>query len=288
MYPIKIGRTRTCFFTKSQKNKLEAGIQIFLKAVGNQRFKENVLQFEWVSQYNKRFHRFYHAGGLSNRQVLERFENYKEYFEELGVESQLVVMPFNSRQEIENYNSLSFPMIWLSLNCINNDWYTPVHVASAICHELAVSLGLDSSIHQISNTEYNKFKAPEYLGKLVMQISETWKDSITDIGNSFKIIDKNQFNYFPASKVLNNIYPKSIQHSQTNFESLITSLLIEQETLISLQDNLTVSETTRLVCIEEVLLKLNTLKSKLAECSLDGSELDFKALSKVTGKRRRG
>ena len=287
MHPIKIGRTRTCFFTKTQKNKLEAGIQIFLKTVATQRFKENILQFEWVSQQNKRFHRFYHAGGLSNRQVLERFENYGLYFEELGIASQLVVLPYNNRQEIESYSSVSFPMIWLSLNCINNDWYTPVHVASAICHELAVSLGLDNSIHRITKPEYSKFKVPEYLGSLVMKISELWKDSITDIGNSFEIIDKNQFNYFPASKVLDNIYPKSIQHSQTNFESLITSLLIEQETLISLQDNLTVSETTRLVCIEEVLLKLNALKDKLAECSLDGSELDFKVHSKVVGKRRR-
>ena len=172
------------------------------------------------------------------------------------------------------------------MNCINNEWYTPVHVASAICHELTVLLDLDSSVDQVVKPEYKAYSAPTYLGWLVMKTAELWKESITDVGDSFTLIDKNQYNYFPASKVIGNIYYKSASHTQANFNSLISSLLIEQEALFDLQEKLTASETTRLVCIEEVLLKLNTLKAKLTESSLDGSELDYNS-PKPSGNSRR-
>lgn len=272
---LKIGRTRSCFFTRMQKDKLEAGIQIFLKVLKNSDFRESVLQFQWTNKQKKRFHRFYHASGLSNRQIIDRIQNYDSYFENLGIPSQLVILPFNTRKEIQNYSSMNNPIIWISLNCINNDWYTPVHVASAICHELAVLLDLDSALEQISNPEYRIYSAPNYLGKLIMKTAELWKDSITDIGDAFSRIEKNQYNYFPASTVLGNIYSKSASHSQTNFDSLISTLVSEQEALFELQEKLTVSETARLICIEEVLLKLNSLKKKLTDCSLDGSELDY-------------
>lgn len=273
----KIGRTRSCFFTRMQKDKLEAGIQIFLKSIKHKHFRESVLQFQWTNQQNKRFHRFYHASGLSNRQVIDRIQNHSTYFEKLGIPSQLVILPFNTRKEIQNYSSINNPIVWISMNCINNEWYTPVHIASAICHELAVLLDLDSAMEQMSKPEYLTYSAPNYLGVLVMQTAELWKDSITDVEESFNLIDRNQYNFFPASKVLGNIYSKSMTHSQANFDCLISSLLTEQETLFELQEKLTVSETARLVCIEEVLLKLNSLKKKLTDSSLDGSEFDYHA-----------
>ncbi len=283
----KIGRTRSSFFTKMQKDKLEAGIQIFHKALQHKHFIESVLQFQWTNKQNKRFHRFYHASGLSNRQIIDRLQEYDKYFDNLGIPSQLVVLPFNTRKEIQNYSSMNNPIIWISLNCINNDWYTPVHVASAICHELAVLLDLDSTLEHLSNPEYKAFSAPSYLGRLTMQTAKLWKDSITDVGDAFSCIDRNQYNYFAASTVLGNIYSKSVSHSQANFDSLINTLLSEQEGLIELQEKLTVSETTRLVCIEEVLLKLNSLKDKLRDCSLDGSELDYQTISTSKGNSRR-
>lgn len=284
-YP-KIGRTRSCFFTRMQKDKLEAGVQIFHKALKSKHFRECMLQFQWTNKQNKRFHRFYHASGLSNRQIIDRVQTYDAYFDKLGIPPQLVILPFNSRKEIQNYSSMNNPIIWISLNCINNEWYTPVHVASAICHELAILLDLDSALDHISNPEYKAFSAPNYMGNLVMETAELWKDSITDVGVAFTRIDKNQYNYFPASTVLGNIYSKSVSHSQANFDSLINALVSEQETLFQLQDNLTVSETARLVCIEEVLLKLNALKKKLRDCSLDGSELDYQVANPIGNSRR--
>ena len=151
--PIKIGRTRSCFFTKIQKNKLETGVQIFLKALKQTAFEEEVLQFNWTNQQNKRFHRFYHANGLSNRQILDRLQKYPSYLEELGMSSQIVLLPFNNRKDIQAYKAVDRPIIWISVNCIHNDWYTPVHIASTICHELCLLLDFDSSIHQISKPE---------------------------------------------------------------------------------------------------------------------------------------
>ena len=284
---VKIGRTRSCFFTKMQKDKIEAGVQIFLKVLNHKSFRENVLQFQWTNKQNKRFHRFYHANGLSNRQIIDRIQNYASYFDTLGIPSQLVILPYNSRKEILNYNSMNNPIIWVSLNCINNEWYTPIHVASAICHELANLLDLDSALEHNVNPEYRTFSAPNYLGWLVMRTVELWKNSITDVGDAFELIDESQYNYFPASTVMGNIYTKTVSHSQANFDSLINTLLSEQEALIELQDTLTVSETARLVCIEEVLLKLNSLKKQLSDCSLDGSELDYQSVKASAGNSRR-
>ncbi len=284
---IKIGRTRSSFFTRIQKDKLEAGIQIFHKVLNSKNFRENILQFHWTNKQNKRFHRFYHANGLSNRQIVDRIQNYLDYFNTLGIPSQLVILPYNSRKEILSYNSINKPIVWVSLNCINNEWYTPIHIASAICHELAILLDLDSAVEQTVNPEYRTYSAPNYLGWLTMQTAKLWKDNITDIGDAFRIIDEKQYNYFPTSTIMGNIYAKTISHSQANFDSLISTLLSEQETLFELQDTLTVSETTRLICIEEVLLKLTSLKNQLADCSLDGSELDYQSAHVRIGNSRR-
>ncbi len=283
---IKIGRTVSCFFTKTQKSKLEAGIDILKEVLGSKQFVEQILQFEWSNQQQRRFHRFYHASGLSNRQVLDRIKDHQGYFNELGYNEQLVIMPFNSRREIQSYKSVNNPIIWISMNCIQNNWYTPIHIASAIGHELAVLLGLDSSIHQVSRPEYQMYKVPDSIGQMIMKIAAQWRAKISDIESAFLQIDENEYNYFPASTVVGSVNAKVSQHSQTNFDNLISSLLIEQEALFALQEDLTVSETARLICIEEVLLKLKDLKNQLVECSLDGSELDFQKKVPSLGSRR--
>ncbi len=285
-YPIRIGRTRNCFFTKTQKNKLEAGIEILLRVINHKHFSDQILQFDWINDENRRFFRFYHANNLSNKQVLHRLHHPKEYFEDLGQNDQLVILPFNSRKEIANYQSVSNPIIWLSLNCINNNWYTPVHIASAVGHELSVLLGLDSSSEKMPRAKYTNYKVPNFVGSLVMQTANLWQNSVTDIRDAFDQIDPDQYNYFPASTVVGSSINTSIQSHQNNFDSLISSLLIEQEMLFALQDDLTPTETARLICLEEVLLNLNKLKNKLADSSLDGSELDLQFADNKLGPRR--
>lgn len=279
-YPFKIGRTRSCFFTKTQKNKLESAFEILRMVMKHQRFEEEILRFQWTNSANKRFHRFYHASCLSNRQVLNRIRDYKSYFEELGINEQVVVLPFSNRKEIQNYNPVSNPIIWIPLNCINADWYTPIHITSAILHELALLLGLDSSLGQMSNAKYDAHKVPNFLGNLIVDIAKKWKYDIADISDSFDHINNiNQYNYFPASIVVGANRSIPMEHHQTGFDNLISTLLIEQEALFALQDDLTPSETTRLICIEEVINNLNNLKAKLIDSSLDGSEFEFKSFS---------
>jgi len=286
MNPIKIGRTRSCFFTKTQKNKIDTGIQIFLSSLKHKYFEQEILQFNWKNHQNKRFNRFYHASGLSNRQVLERMQNFQVHLEEIGFNPQLVVLPYSSQNEIKQYRSINNPIIWVSLNCIHNDWYTSIHIASAICHDLAFQMGLDGYGSQMSKLEYKAYSAPEFMGQLILKTASHWKDSISEVAQAIELIDALQYNYFPASTIIGGIYPKTIQHNQINFEKLISSLLIEQETLFSLQDKLTISETKRLVCIEEVLLKLNKLRKELIDCSLDGSDLDHRNTPTNMGSRR--
>jgi len=282
---VRIGRSRPCFFTKTQKNKLEAGIELFKRALDHKSFADNLLKFNWINSDKKRFHRFYHASGLSNNQVLNRLQNYQAYFEELGISEQLVLLPYNSRKEIKSYNLVNSPIIWISLSCLNNNWFTPVHVASAIGHELAILLGLDNSVGKFSRLEYVDYKVPNFVGHLILKTAALWKHSISDIRESFDQIDISQYNYFPTSSILDLAENKAIPHYQTSFDELISSLLIEQEALFALQDKLTSSETTRLICLEEVLLNLNKLKSKLTNCSLDGSEFDFQFQNSNVGPR---
>jgi len=226
-FSIKIGRSRPCFFTKTQKNKLESGIEIFSRVIKHTSFADNLLKFSWVNSDKKRFYRFYHASGLSNSQVLDRIQNYQTYFEELGFNDQLVILPFNSRKEIKSYDAVSSPIIWISLNCLNNNWYTPLHIASAIGHELAVLLGLDNSIGKFSRVEYDEYKVPTFIGGLILKTAGQWKHSISDIREAFDQIVDSQYNYFPASSIIALSEHKSITHHQTNFDEVqsMTSIL---------------------------------------------------------------
>ena len=286
MNPIKIGRTRSFFFTKVHKNKIETGIQIFLAALKHNFFEEEILKFQWKNNQNKRFNRFYHAGGLSNRQVLAQIQSYQNLLEEMGSNSKLTILPFSSRKDIVTYQPTNMPVIWISLNCINNDWYTPIHIASAICHDLAIIVGLGGFGNQMSKPEYKMYTAPVVLGHSILNTAMQWNDSITEVQNALSLINVQQYNYFPASEIIGDLYPINMQHNQVNFDKLISSLLLEQESLFALQDKLTLKETKRLVCIEEVLIKLNNLRNDLVECSLDGSDLDFLQTKINIGSRR--
>ena len=274
-FSIRIGRSRSCFFTKTQKKKIESGIEIFMRALSHKSFEDNLLRFSWVDTNNKRFYRFHHASGLSNNQVLNRIRNYHNYFKDLGINEELVLLPFRTMKEVKTYTFTNSPLIWISPSCLNNNWFTCIHVASAIMHELTILLGLDNSIEKFSRPEYEIFKVPKFVGQTVLSVAAEWKHSVSDIREAFDQIDTSQYNYFPTSSIIRSTDNDALPNYQTSYDALISSLLMEQETLFALQDNLTASETARLICLEEVLLNLDKQKSKLKESSLDGSEYSF-------------
>ena len=273
MVRFKIGRLREKFFTRAQVGKLEAGIDIFHNLIQSKHFKDLVLKFHWTSRQGKTFRRFLHSNGLSNHQVLERFYNANKIFDEMGMKERVAILPCDSRKDIANFKLTANAIIWMSTSCLNNEWFTPVHVAAAICHEMMLNLGFKVKVEFNSQDDFDK-TVPYAFGKIIMLASKQWENNISDIRSSFEVLDEEGFNYFPSSEVFcleiakneNQNYPNSIA-------DILGKLEREAETLESINGDKSLAEQKRLKCLNKVKQQLINIHHDIIDSSLDGSEM---------------
>ena len=270
---FKIGRLRHKFFTRAQKAKLEAGIDIFHQMQKSAQFKDLVLQFNWTNKSGKTFRRFLHSDGLSNAQVWEKFENSNSILEEMGLKACIAILPCESRKDVVNFKLHSSAIVWMSTSCLNNDWFTPIHVASSICHEIMINLGFKVRTSSENQDDYAK-TVPYAFGQLLMESCEKWKQDITDIRLSFDVLDKQGYNYFPATEVFSlELANASQQTYENNISNLLGKLEREAETLELLEEGISNAEQNRLQSLQRIRQQLIEIHHEIQSSSLDGSEL---------------
>ena len=273
MITIKIGRLRNKFFTREQKAKLEAGIDIYQKLVVHEHFKDLALQYHWSNNTGRTFRRFLMSNGLSNSQVLQKLENCEQVFEDLGMKNCFGLLPCDNRKDISSFKMLANPIIWMPTSCLNHNWFTPVHVASLILHEVMTYLGFTTKINPGSEGD-QIHTVPFALGKLLMVSAHKWKNQISDIDESLAIINERGYNYFPTSHVFDTEFNQqdSVGY-QDKIEDLLNNVNREAEDLSNLENKMSNSEVKRLACLEKIKEQLINIQNEIIESSLDGSEV---------------
>lgn len=273
MLPIKIGRLRNKCFTRAQKAKLEAGIDIYQKLVSHEHFKDLVLKYHWTNNTGRIFRRFLMSNGLSNSQIFEKLKDCESVFEDLGMKNCLGLLPCDNRKDISSFKMMSNPIIWVPTSCLNHEWYTPVHIASLILHEVMTYLGFGTKVN--SGSEGDQIHTvPFAFGRLLMLSSKNWKNQVSDIEQSLEIINERGYNYFPTSYVFDTELNQqdSIAY-QEKLEDLLNNVNREAEDLNNLEGQISNSELKRLECLQKVKAQLISIQNEIIKSSLDGSEV---------------
>jgi len=213
------------------------------------------------------------SNGLSNSQIFVKLKKSQQEFEDLGMKSCLGLLPCDNRKDISSFEMVSNPVIWVPTSCLNHEWYTPVHVASLIIHEVMTYLGFGTKIS--GGLEGDQIHTvPFAFGRLLMQSSKHWKNQVSDIDQSLEIINENGYNYFPTSYVFDT--PLNRQGSiayQNKIEDLLNYVSREAEDLNNLEDQMSHPESKRLECLHKVKEQLKNIQNEIIKSSLDGSEV---------------
>ncbi len=273
MIEFKIGRLRDIYFTREQKSKVQAGIDLFNKLSKSPQFMDLALRFNWTNKEGRKFHRFLYSNGLSNHQVLDKLQNASNIFEEMGMNPVIAILPCDSRKDIANFKLNSNPIIWLSTSCLSNVWFTPIHIASALCHELMTILGFRGRMDFKLQDDFDKC-VPYAFGKMIMLASKKWENKITDIRKSFEILDQEGFNYFPASIVFDvHNTEEKVNSYHLAVDNMLHKIEREEEDLNALEGEFSLAETNRLACLKKIKSQLIEIQHSIVETSLDGSEI---------------
>lgn len=274
-----IGRTRDCVFTREQISKIDAGIDLLCRAVQHKHFRQKIVNFSWESPNGNVYKRFYSCNQVSNVEVWQRIAN----FYRLNAENPIAILPCNTRKDILTYSSMNALSIWMNKGYLNQEWFTPIHVASCLVHDLCDNLGFQSYLEG----QFIKNRIPSvpfFCGYLVMQICQYWQEDVTDVRNSFDFIDTENYQYFPCSIVFQT-HKTSMQNQSANqiLAQLIDQLLTEMDALKNDFSNMTPEELARYTALEKGVNSLKDLQKKLAITSLDG--MDALTLSPFNFKR---
>lgn len=269
---FSIGRTRNLTFTKEERSKLQAGLDIFLQAVNSKLFKTKVVNYQWRDAEGLVYNRFHLCKGMTNDEVLGCFENLNMT---LGTTDNVInigILPCRNRKDISTYSKMTVSTIWINKGCLNNEWYTPVHVASCIAHEYCINLGFNSGVASglVPHAEHT---VPYACGKLLKEVAAQWENRVTDIQDSFDLInEQSEYEYLPCSTTFQL---KGMEAESENSNEMVKALkkLLKKE--IKSLKNLKVlsnEEFERLYALEKSIYKLKSIQSSLKKTSLDGIE----------------
>ena len=267
-----IGRTRSNVFSREALAKVEAGKDIFCQIIKNNSFRKEIKAFKWEDNEGNIYERFHLCKGLSNSQVASCIQNIPKA---LGINKekiQIAILPCTNRKDILAYTSLSIPTLWLHTGFLEQEWFTPVHVASCLMHEICVAMGFGCGITG-ELVPFAPYTVPYALGYITMKIARQWEHKISDIRDSFDQIDLEKYEYMPCSTIfqLDGVYiSKSTCNQQ--LAGLLTTMNKQIEALKNQEEVLNTEEFARLCTLEISVVHLQKIYQSLIETSLDGED----------------
>ena len=269
---FNVGCTRTCYFTKNQIAKINAGIAIFEKVVSNPEFKERVTNFNWTTPSGTTYNRFLLCNGMSNTQVWDCLESGCEWGTMTNTPATTVnVVPCGSTTEMTWVANAPVPTICINTSVLNNTWYTPVHIACCLIHEYCVNLGFSCHVNGRLVEDWH-CTVPAACADICCDIAREMSVSNTEISNYFRWIDTANFDYFPCTTCYRvEGYETTNLLANTRFDEIINSMCTEMECL-ERTPNRTPAENKRLTTVTECVGTLRELKTQLYATSLDGCE----------------
>lgn len=267
-----IGKTRNCAFTQDQLAKVEAGLAIFLNIVASSNFREKILNFSWKHAAENDFDRFHLSNALSNAQVFDTLIKAKGNFYPIGDKSPVAILPCCSRKDIQAYMNLSTPTIWINTSWLNNEWYTAVHVAACICHEMCINRGFRCQMHGQLVANY-QFTVPYACADFVRLIAIALSNEDENIRAAMPYILNTPFEYYPCSTVFNmDDWHGEVITCHQEARALVNRLAMEIDHLKTIQEPLSPKEFIRLEAAEKCVAMLKQMQSMLVDTSLDASD----------------
>ena len=269
---FNVGCSRTAYFTKNQTAKVKAGIAIFEKVVNHPSFKKQICNFNWTAPNGTIYNRFLFSNGMSNTQVWECIQNGCNWGTTSGSTVPFVnIVPCSSASEMTWATNSPVPTVCVNTNVINNNWYTPVHIACALVQEYCVALGFSCKVTG-SPLENWECTVPAACGAICRDVAHQLSMTDNEIAGYFQWVNETNFNYYPCSTCY---YVDTVDNTRavasTRIDELVNTMCTEIEWLKGLS-NCTKQETSRLNTVTECLNNLKEIRTKLYTSSLDGCE----------------
>jgi len=285
-----VGCTKTMQFTSNQMEKIQKGIEIFNKVVSSKEFEKKITNYTWTTPTGNTYSRFHISRGMSNKQVWNCLTTGSiNWNGKMKANTVWNIMPCTSKMDIVNCNvnptyatpmgktttmngMNTTPCIWINTNCLTDDNYTPIHVASAIMHEYTINAG-GFACHVNGQLVRNwNCTVPYACGQMMMECCKTVCSKDSKVKKFFKNIQTMDYNYCPVSAMFFvEGWETSWNSASSQLDAVICSLEVEMDCLNNISKK-TAAEKNRFVVVNNTLETLRDCKVELVECCLDGCE----------------
>ncbi len=272
---FNVGSVRTRPFTVNQMKKIEEGIAIFNQIVNSSTFRKRVTNYSWRTDNGTTYNRFHMSNGMSNDQVWDcieqGFNRPVPATKKNNTSWVMNIMPCFSVNDIMWNRGWVNPTVWMDVNCMDQEWYTPVHVACCLVHECCVNMGFCADYNG-QRVEYWRHTVPYACATICCDIICDMAKSNTTWKAWCSHIDSAQFDYCPCS------YTYAAQGTTSwcmspcaRIDEVITWLNTEVQWIEDCNKP-TTDEVNRMTTLTNTINSLREMKSKLFVTSLDGCE----------------
>lgn len=160
-------RTRN-FKRKSDRRKLEKAVEIILKVINSERFKEKVLNHKFNGEIT-----FHQNNGLTNEEIYELMMTGAEVLkpeEDQTMDFDLTLYrSWNPFSKVKGYTKPDTMRIWLHKKFYRRKSWTAVNVASNMTHEWLHKVGFG---HSYYDNPDRPFTVPYAIGYLVGEVAK--------------------------------------------------------------------------------------------------------------------
>ncbi len=266
-------------FTAAQETKVKEGLALFQKAVEDARFKEKVCNFVWTSESGNAFNRFLMSKGMSNMQVFETICNttgkmMNDTMMMATGDSTMVcnIVPCCNKNEYV-YCCTNTPMttVCINTNMLNQDWYTPVHVAACIMHEWCVCKGFCCTTNGTLVSDYPN-TVPYACGKTMMQVIKEVCAKDPQVSMYVSQINETNFDCCPCSTswATDTTVTECVNVCE-QVDQVVSALEMEMD-MINCISNKSKDEVNRMTVLTNCITTMKDVKNRLTNTSLDGTE----------------
>ncbi len=275
-------------FSVAQAAKVDAGVEIFKEVISSEEFFNKVNNFQWRTSDGEAFNRFYLSNGMSNQQICDVIcKEGNPTHDLINIEKPnsvpvINIIPCSNQLEMENiHNNTITCCIGVDTNMLNNSWYTPVHVASAIMHEWCCWNGFNCSPPSTRMENWSGNTVPVACAWMTKDVAASICNS-TEVSNWCGMINNRTFNYCACSVTYSTLFSNQNCISPiVKMDECINMLEIELNWLTSCK-NITPDITNRIKVLNNCLSMMTQMKLNICNTTMDGSDWACVPLNSMT------
>jgi len=277
-----VGTNRNCRFTSAQLTKVNQAIEIFQKVWNSKNFKSAVCDHSWSAENGTTYNRFHMSNGMSNDQVWSCIWNACNEPNATSTNNNTItVMPCASWSDYNWCVNNGTPSVCVNVNYVNCDWYTPVHIASAMMYDFCVN-------------------CCGFNGTTIANMAQCWNNTVpaacctivrdcavevcSDLVGSWPTVTNTAvWNCFPCAGTWTvNTYGTNWVNSSVKVNEAICAMQYEIDCLNSVS-NKSSEEMNRYTMLVNAVETMNAMCNNMCTTSLDGCESAWMPATTATG-----